>query len=163
MPVVVPDFALLVFILSDFILEWVVGVAPGPTLPSLDAPGAGCICAEAIAVAPSIEATTRAEIASLDRMENLLLWMDDAGVKTFNWDLGSRPTAGFFGRARSRARGTGSRECIDRHEKNAATWLAKQGPPYSPDQGIVRDKQGQEQPRDKARAQQADQMNSVRR
>jgi hypothetical protein len=51
----------------------------------------------------------------------------------------------------------------DRHEKNAATWLVKQGPPYSPDQGIVRDKQGQEQPRDKARAQQADQMNSVRR
>jgi hypothetical protein len=167
-PVVVPDFALLVFIFSDFILEWVVGVAPGPTLPSLDAPGAGCICAEAIAVAPSIKATTRAEIASLDRMENLLLWMDDAGVKTFNWDLGSGPTAGFFGRARSRARGTGAGNALtdmkkDRHEKNAATWLAKQGPPYSPDQGIVRDKQGQEQPRDKARAQQADQMNSVRR
>jgi hypothetical protein len=36
-------------------------------------------------------------------------------------------------------------------------------PPHSPDQGIVRDKQGQEQPHDKARAQQADQTNSVRR
>jgi hypothetical protein len=71
-PVVVPDFILLVFVLPDFILEWV--VASGPTLPSLDAPGAGCICAEAIVVAPSIEATTRAEIASLDRMRNLLLW-----------------------------------------------------------------------------------------
>lgn len=62
-PVVVPDFIL------DL-------VAPGPTLPSLDAPGAGCICAEAIVVAPNSEATTRAEIASLDRMKNLLLgWM----------------------------------------------------------------------------------------
>jgi hypothetical protein len=69
-PVVVPDFALLVLVLPDFILEWVVGVAPGPTLPSLDAPAAGCVCAEAIIVAPSIEATTRAEIASFDRMRN---------------------------------------------------------------------------------------------
>jgi hypothetical protein len=195
MPVVVPDFALLVFILSDFILEWVVGVAPGPTLPSLDAPGAGCICAEAIAVAPSIEATTRAEIASLDRMENLLLWMDDAGVKTSNWDLGSGPTAGFSDGLCHALTELGAGNCIDRHEKTAATCRVKQGPfampkendlegvqdqggkhggqkgmprpetrpPHSPDQGIVRDKQGQEQPRDKERAQQADQTNTVRR
>jgi hypothetical protein len=46
-------------------------VAPGPTLSSLDAPGAGCVCAETI-VAPSIEATTRAEMASFERMRNLL-------------------------------------------------------------------------------------------
>src|ERR1700737_2869688 len=64
-PVVVPDFILLCFILPDFIL---VPVAPGPTLPSLDAPGAGCICADAIVVVPKSAATTRAEIASLDRM-----------------------------------------------------------------------------------------------
>ena len=94
-PVVVPDFALLVFILPDFILEWVVGVAPGPTLPSLDAPEVGCVCAEAIAVAPSIEATTRAEIASLDRIRNLLLWMNNAGLRTCNRDLGSGPNSGF--------------------------------------------------------------------
>jgi hypothetical protein len=67
-PVVAPDFILLDFILPDFIL---VPVAPGPTLPSLDAPGAGCVCADAIAVAPNNEATTRAEMASLDRMRNL--------------------------------------------------------------------------------------------
>jgi hypothetical protein len=99
-PVVVPDFILLVLVLPDFILDC--GVAPGPTLPSLDAPGAGCVCAEAIAVAPSIEATTRAEIASLDRMRNLLLWINDAGVRTCNRDFGSGPNAGFshgFGRA----------------------------------------------------------------
>jgi hypothetical protein len=94
-PVVVPDFILLVFILPDFILEWVVGVAPGPTLPSLDAPEVGCVCAEAIVVAPSIEATTRAEIASLDRIGNLLLFMNGAGVRTSNRDLGSGPNAGF--------------------------------------------------------------------
>jgi hypothetical protein len=65
-PVVAPDFILLDFIIfPDFIL---VPVAPGPTLPSLDAPGAGCVCADAIAVAPNNEATTRAEMASLDRM-----------------------------------------------------------------------------------------------
>jgi hypothetical protein len=69
-PVVVPDFILLDFILPDFILEL---VAPGPTLPSLDAPGAGCVCADAIAVAPKSEATTTAEIASFDRMRHLLL------------------------------------------------------------------------------------------
>jgi hypothetical protein len=65
-PVVVPHFILLVFVLPAFILEWVV-VAPGVTVPSLDAPAAGCACAEAIAVAPGIEANTRAEMASLDR------------------------------------------------------------------------------------------------
>jgi hypothetical protein len=64
--VVVPDFILLVFVLPAFILEWMV-VAPGPTLSSLDAPGAGCAGAETIVVAPSIEATTRAEIASFER------------------------------------------------------------------------------------------------
>jgi hypothetical protein len=68
-PVVAPDFVLLDFIIfPDFIL---VPVAPGPTLPSLDAPGAGCVCADAIAVAPNNEATTRAEMASLDRMKYL--------------------------------------------------------------------------------------------
>jgi hypothetical protein len=51
-PVVVPGF----------ILDLVESV---PTLPSLDAPGAGCICADAIAVALNSEATTRAETASL--------------------------------------------------------------------------------------------------
>src|SRR5260370_362290 len=61
----------------------------GPTLPSLEAPGAGCICADAIAVAPNNEATTRAEIASLDRMGILLLWVSDAGVQTCSADLGS--------------------------------------------------------------------------
>jgi hypothetical protein len=62
-PVVVSDFIFIV--LPDFIL---VLLAPGPTLPSLDAPGAGWVCADAIAVAPNIEAMTRAESASLDRM-----------------------------------------------------------------------------------------------
>jgi hypothetical protein len=81
MPVVVPDFALLVFILSDFILPDFMLGAPGPALPSLDAPAAGCVCADAIAVAPNNDAIMRAEIASLDRMNNLLLWMCDAGVE----------------------------------------------------------------------------------
>jgi hypothetical protein len=85
-PVVVPDFILLDFTFPDFILE---PVAPGPTLPSLDAPGAGCVCADAIAVAPNSEATARAEIASLARLRDLLLWIDDAGVKTCDADLGS--------------------------------------------------------------------------
>jgi hypothetical protein len=107
-PVVVPDFILLVFILPDFILEWVVG--PGPTLPSLDAPEVGCVCAEAIAVTPSIEATTRAEMASLDRMRNLL-WMDDAGVRTSNADLGSGrlPVSGGLGHALTELAGWESR------------------------------------------------------
>jgi hypothetical protein len=43
-------------------------VASGPTLPWLDAPVAGWVCAGAIAVAPNNAATTRAETASLDRM-----------------------------------------------------------------------------------------------
>jgi hypothetical protein len=34
-------------------------------------------------------------------------------------------------------------------------------PPHGPDQGIVRDKQGQEQPRDKARAQQSSRTDTV--
>jgi hypothetical protein len=88
-PVVVPDFILLdfiLFILPDFIL---VSVAPGPTLPSLDAPAAGCVCADAIAVAPNSEATTRAEIASLDRMRCLLHWISDARVRTCDAGLGS--------------------------------------------------------------------------
>lgn len=77
MPVVVPvfillDFTWLDFMWLDFILE---SVAPGPTLPSLEAPGAGCIWADAIAVAPNNETTTRAEMASLDRMRYLLLWI----------------------------------------------------------------------------------------
>jgi hypothetical protein len=45
-PVAVSDFILLVFVLPDFILEWA-AVAPGPTVSSLDARGAGCVCAEA--------------------------------------------------------------------------------------------------------------------
>jgi hypothetical protein len=94
MPVVVPDFVLLVFIFCDFVVEV---VAPGPTLPSLDAPGAGCccVCADAIAVAPKSEAITRAEIASLDRMRNLLIWMDKTGDRTCEPNLSSRPGAGF--------------------------------------------------------------------
>jgi hypothetical protein len=50
-----------------------------------DAAGAGCagsVCADAIAVAPNNEATTRAEIASLERMEFLLIRISDAGGKT---------------------------------------------------------------------------------
>jgi hypothetical protein len=54
-PVVVPGF----------MLDLLVSV---PALPSLDAPGAGCICADAIAVAPNSEAIRRAKIASLQRM-----------------------------------------------------------------------------------------------
>jgi hypothetical protein len=66
-PVVVPD--LLDFILLDFMFI-LVPVASGPTLPSLEAPGAGCVvCDEAIMVVPNSEATTRAEMASLDRMK----------------------------------------------------------------------------------------------
>jgi hypothetical protein len=69
-PVVVLDFILLDFAtLAGFIL---VPAAPGPTLPSLDAPGAGWVCADAMAVAPNSEAATRAESASLDRMRDLL-------------------------------------------------------------------------------------------
>jgi hypothetical protein len=35
-------------------------------------------------------------------------------------------------------------------------------PPHRPDQGIVRDEKGEEQPRDKERAQQAAKTNTVR-
>jgi hypothetical protein len=62
-PVVVPDFILFDFVLSGAIVE--------PVLPWPVAPGAGCTgsdCADAMAVAPNNEATTRAEIASFDRM-----------------------------------------------------------------------------------------------
>jgi hypothetical protein len=121
-PVVEPDFILLDFILPDFIL---VSVAPGPTLPSLDAPGAGCVCADAIAVVPNSEATTRAEIASLDRMRCLLHWISDARVKTCDAGLGSAAGAYF------RVRPAPSRTAME--------------PP---------DQLGQEQPRDKARARQ---------
>ena len=62
---VAPGFILLDFILPGAVVESV------RTLPSPVAPGAGCtgsVCADAIAVAPNNEATTKAEIASLDRM-----------------------------------------------------------------------------------------------
>jgi hypothetical protein len=36
-------------------------------------------------------------------------------------------------------------------------------PPHGPDQGIVRDEKGQEQPRDKGRAQQVSRTDTVRR
>src|ERR1700728_997795 len=65
-PVVAPCFMLFDFVLPGAILE------PVAALPW----SAGCIgsvWADAIAVAPNNEAATRAEIASLDRMRNLLL------------------------------------------------------------------------------------------
>jgi hypothetical protein len=43
-------------------------VASGAALRSLDAPGAGCTCADEIAVVPNHAATVRAEITSLYRM-----------------------------------------------------------------------------------------------
>jgi hypothetical protein len=104
-PVVELDFILLVFVLPDFILECVVLVAPGPTLPSLDAPGAGCICADAIAVAPNTMAATSAEIASLDRMRILLLWMRDAGIETCCAYLGSKVGPVFRAHRRNPAAG----------------------------------------------------------
>lgn len=60
---VAPDFILFDFILSGAIVE--------PVLLSPVAPGAGCtgcVCADATIVAPNNDATTRAEIASLDGM-----------------------------------------------------------------------------------------------
>jgi hypothetical protein len=57
-----------VVISFDFVPDF---EAPGPTLPSLDAPGAGCVWAEAVSDAPNNDATTKAEIASLDRMSIL--------------------------------------------------------------------------------------------
>jgi hypothetical protein len=62
-PVVVPDFILLDFILLP--------VAPGAGVPSLDAPGAGWVCADAMALVPNIAAMTTAESASFDRMRIL--------------------------------------------------------------------------------------------
>src|ERR1022692_4488806 len=73
-PVVVPGF------MFDL-------VASVPALPSLDAPVAGCICADAIAVAPNHAATTRAETASLHRMATSLDC--DATTTTSHEDLGS--------------------------------------------------------------------------
>src|SRR6202041_3370727 len=46
-------------------------VAPGLTVPSLDAPGAGWFWADAMCVEPKSDVTTRAEIASLDRIRNV--------------------------------------------------------------------------------------------
>jgi hypothetical protein len=68
-PVVVPDFALLDVIFLVFIL---VSVAAGAAVPSLEAPGVDCVCADAIVVAPTSEAATITESASLDRMKILL-------------------------------------------------------------------------------------------
>ena len=98
-PVVVPDVTLPVFILWEFMLVFIlwcfirVLVAPGPTLPSLDAPGAGWVCAGATDVIPTSEATTRAESASLDSMGKLLLNVGDAGFRTYDAGVGSRPVA----------------------------------------------------------------------
>src|SRR5258708_8466694 len=84
MRVVVLELVLLCFALPVVILELVV-VAPGPTLPSLDAPGAGCgvcVCADAIAVVPNNAPATRPETASLHRIRNLLLLIDQPGLIT---------------------------------------------------------------------------------
>ncbi len=78
-PVVAPDLA----------WGFVDLVAPGPTLPSLDAPGAGCICAEARDVARTVRRRRGTEIA-LGSQEILLLEVNDAGIKTDNADLCSR-------------------------------------------------------------------------
>lgn len=99
MPVVVPDFALLVFVLSDFILPDFMLEAPGPVLPSLDAPAVGCVCADAIAVAPNNEAITRVAITNLDRMISLLLWICDAGIELAIRICVPGLAAGFFGTA----------------------------------------------------------------
>lgn len=58
---VVPLFMPVPVVVPDFIFES--EVTPGPTLPELEAPGAGWVCAEAMAVAPSRPAATRAVIA----------------------------------------------------------------------------------------------------
>ena len=66
LPLAAPEVpAPVVVVLPDFIFES--EPAPGPTLPELDAPGAGWVWAEAMAVAPNKVATTAAESASLDR------------------------------------------------------------------------------------------------
>jgi len=46
-------------VLPGFIVE---SVAPGPTLPEPDAPGAGWVWAQAIAVAPNREAKPRLKL-----------------------------------------------------------------------------------------------------
>jgi hypothetical protein len=61
MPVVVPDFILLDLV--DFMC-----VLVPPLMP-----GAGCVCADAIVVAPTSDAATRTDIISLDRMKDILL------------------------------------------------------------------------------------------
>jgi hypothetical protein len=70
MPVVLLDF------LDDTFLDFVIlvlSVAPAPALPSLEAPAAGCVCADAMVLTPTNEAATRAASASLDRMRNISL------------------------------------------------------------------------------------------
>jgi hypothetical protein len=47
-----------IFIWWVVVLWWRVVVAPGPTLPSLEAPGAGCVCAKA---PPADSASTHAD------------------------------------------------------------------------------------------------------
>src|SRR3954469_4539474 len=64
MPVVVPFFMLFDLAVLDL-------VAPGPTLPSLEAPGAGCICADATSEEPTSDAMATATTANLDRMRIL--------------------------------------------------------------------------------------------
>src|SRR3954447_5825060 len=64
MPVVMPFFMLFDFVVLDL-------VAPGPTLPSLEAPGAGCICADATSDEPTSDAMATATTANLDRMRIL--------------------------------------------------------------------------------------------
>src|SRR5258708_38073031 len=72
--------------------------ASGLALPSLDTPGAGCcLWADAIAVAPNNAATTRVEIASLERMAISSFHDGDAGVRTCHSDLGSGLGLGFSG------------------------------------------------------------------
>src|SRR4051794_31631307 len=79
MPVVAPGF---------IILPVLSLVAPGPTLPCVDAPGAGWVCADATAVAPNSAATTRAESASLDRITGFSFrHINDAPEKRRGCDL----------------------------------------------------------------------------
>jgi hypothetical protein len=70
-PVVVPDFALLDVTFLVFIL---VPEVAGAALSSLEAPGAGCVWADAIMVVPTSEAATMTESASLDRMKISPFW-----------------------------------------------------------------------------------------
>jgi hypothetical protein len=58
-------------------------------LPWLDAPGAGCVCADAIDVAPNSAVTTRAEIAGLGRM-TISSSYSNARVQTCDGNFGSR-------------------------------------------------------------------------